>query len=74
MTFNGDNLAANAIKRFDDGVDDKIVVGVTIVYGVDTRAYVGSGVTTSYAFRYFTTCMPRDSYLCKTSLHPLTYH
>jgi hypothetical protein len=36
MTFNADDSAANAIERFDDGVDDKIVVGVTIVYGVDT--------------------------------------
>ncbi len=74
MTFNADDLAANAGKRFNDGLDDEIVVNVTNLYGVDTQAYAASGVTTSCTSRYFTTCMPRDSYLCETSLHLLTYY
>ena len=73
MTFNADDLTANAVERFNDGLDNKIVVDVTILYGVDTGAYAASGVTTSCTSRYFTTCSPRDSYLCETSLHPLTY-
>ncbi len=73
MTFIADDSAANAVKIFNDGLDDEIVVDVTILYGVDTRAYTASGVTTSCTSRYFTTCAPRDSYLCETSLHPLTY-
>jgi hypothetical protein len=36
MTFNADDSAANAVERFNDGLDDKIVVDVTILYGVDT--------------------------------------
>jgi hypothetical protein len=72
MTFIADNSAANAVKRFNDGLDDKIVVDVTILYGVDTQAYAASGVTTSCTSRYFTTCVPRDSYLCETFLHPFT--
>jgi hypothetical protein len=73
VTFIADDLAVNAVERFNDGLDDEIVVDVTISYGVDTRAYAASGVTTSCTSRYFTTCAPRDSYLYETSLHPLTY-
>ncbi len=74
MTFNADDSAANAVERFNDGLDNEIVVDVTILYGVDTQAYAASGITTSCTSRYFTTCAPRDSYLCETSLHLLTYH
>jgi hypothetical protein len=74
MTFNANVLVANAVERFSDGLDNEIVVDVTILYGVDTQAYAASGVTTSCTSRYFATCTPKDSYLCETSLHPLTYH
>jgi hypothetical protein len=43
-----DDLAANALERFDDGVDDINGVDVTFDDAVDAQAYdVASGVTTS---------------------------
>jgi hypothetical protein len=42
------DLAANALERFDDGVDYNNGVNVTFNNAVDTRAYnAASGVTTS---------------------------
>jgi hypothetical protein len=43
-----DDLAANALERFDDGVDNNNGVDVTFNNAVDARAYdAASGVTTS---------------------------
>ncbi len=43
-----DNLAANALERFDNGVDDDNRVDVTFDDAVDAQAYdAASGVTTS---------------------------
>ncbi len=43
-----DNLAANALERFDDGVDNNNGVDVTFNNAVDARAYnAASGITTS---------------------------
>jgi hypothetical protein len=43
-----DDSAANALERFDDGVDDDNGVDVTFNDAVDAQAYnVASGVTTS---------------------------
>ncbi len=43
-----DDLAANALERFDDGVDDDNGVDVTFDDAVDAQAYnAASGVTTS---------------------------
>jgi hypothetical protein len=42
------DLAANALERFDDGVDDDNGVDVTFDDAVGTQAYdVASGITTS---------------------------
>jgi hypothetical protein len=42
------NLVANALERFDDGVDDGNGVNVTFDDAVDAQAYdVASGITTS---------------------------
>ncbi len=42
------DLAANALERFDDGVDDNNGVDITFDDAVDARAYnAASGVTTS---------------------------
>ena len=43
-----DDSAANALERFDDGVDDDNGVDVTFDDAVDARAYnAASGITTS---------------------------
>ncbi len=51
------DLAANALERFDDGVDDNSGVDVTFDNAVNARAYdAASGVTTSGTsvnFTYF---------------------
>jgi hypothetical protein len=50
-----DDLAANALERFDDGVDDDNGVNVTFDDAVDAQAYnVASGVTTSCTSVNFT--------------------
>jgi hypothetical protein len=46
--------AANALERFDDGVDDNNGVDVTFNDAVNTQAYnVASGITTSGTFVNF---------------------
>jgi hypothetical protein len=46
--FTADDLAANALERFDDGVDDNNGVDVTFNNAVNARAYdAASGITTS---------------------------
>ncbi len=50
---------ANAAERFDDGSDGEIFVYVTIVDGVDARAFMASGVTTSGTSGNSTTVVPR---------------
>ncbi len=43
-----DNLAANVLERFDDGLDDNNGVNVTFNNAVDARTYdAASGITTS---------------------------
>jgi hypothetical protein len=45
------DLAANALERFDDGVDDDNGVDVTFDDAVNAQAYnAASGITTSVAF------------------------
>ncbi len=57
--FNADDLAANAAERFDDGSDGKIFVDVTIIDGVDARAFTASGITTSGTSGNSATIVPR---------------
>ncbi len=57
--FNAYDSAANAAQRFDDGSDGKIFVDITIVDGVNARAFTASGVTTSGTSGYSATVVPR---------------
>ncbi len=57
--FNADYLAVNAAERFDDGSDGEIFVNVTIVDGVDARAFTASGITTRGTSGNSITFVPR---------------
>jgi hypothetical protein len=69
-----DDLAANALERFYNGVDDNNGVDVTFDNAVNARAYnAASGVTTSATSIDFANFTLRAKKLYKTPLHPLTY-
>ena len=70
-----DNSAANALERFDDGVDDGNGVNVTFDDAVDAQAYdVASGITTSGTSVGFANFALRAKQkLYKTPLHSSTY-
>jgi hypothetical protein len=69
-----DDLAANALERFDYGVDDNNGINVIFDDAVDARAYnAASGVTTSGTSIDFTNFVLRAKQTLQDSALSLTY-
>jgi hypothetical protein len=68
------DLAANALERFDDGVDNDNGVNVTFNDSVDAQAYdAASGVQLVAPPSILPTLLYAPSKHYETPLHPLTY-